>query len=151
MPFKSCIAAPQCIQRVSSLTPPATCCCIAGPKAGTIDDLVGPLPGVPDGISRAPDGSFWVSLVAPVKPISALLQSSAVRAALAWLPPSLRPSGGAWGAVVKVSQDGVVLDFLTDPTGKHVSDVSAAKQGSDGWLYLGNLAGDYVSRVRLKP
>lgn len=77
----------------------------AGPKAGSSDVLIDRLPGVPDGCSRAEDGSgFWVSLITPVKPITKLLQSSAVRALMAWLPPSYRPAAGKWGAVVKVQE-----------------------------------------------
>lgn len=45
-------------------------------------------------------------------------------------------------------ETGAVLDWLMDPTGKHVSSVSAALE-HDGKLFLGNLAGDYVSYVDL--
>jgi hypothetical protein len=44
--------------------------------------------------------------------------------------------------------DGAVLDFLMDPNGSHVSHISAALE-HDGKLFLGNLAGSYVSYVDL--
>jgi hypothetical protein len=51
--------------------------------------------------------------------------------------------------VLQVSgDDGSVLDFLMDPTGSHVSHVSAVLE-HDGKLFLGNLAGNYVSYVHL--
>lgn len=42
---------------------------LAGELTGTMDELIGGLPAFPDGIFRAPDGNFWVSLVAPVTPL----------------------------------------------------------------------------------
>jgi hypothetical protein len=60
------------------------------------------LPGVPDGISTAPDGHFWVGLVNPVPPIAALLKEPIVRALYAWLPAWARPPVKIWGAVAKV-------------------------------------------------
>eukprot|EP00879_Flechtneria_rotunda_P024440 GHRR01025910.1.p1 GENE.GHRR01025910.1~~GHRR01025910.1.p1 ORF type:complete len:118 (+),score=26.80 GHRR01025910.1:279-632(+) len=44
--------------------------------------------------------------------------------------------------------DGAVLDWLMDPKGTHVSSVSAALE-HDGKLFLGNLAGNYISYVQL--
>jgi sugar lactone lactonase YvrE len=35
---------------------------IAGPRNGTVDSLTASLPGVPDGISLASDGGYWVVL-----------------------------------------------------------------------------------------
>lgn len=46
----------------------------------------------------------------------------------------------------QVSGEGAVLDFLMDPTGEHVSTVSAAVE-HEGCLFLGNLNGNYVSYV----
>jgi glutaredoxin 3 len=51
---------------------------------------------------------------------------------------------------MKVSgESGAVLDWMMDPTGTHISSVSAALE-HDGKLFLGNLAGDYVSYVDLQ-
>ncbi|KAF6259877.1 hypothetical protein COO60DRAFT_1638069 [Scenedesmus sp. NREL 46B-D3] len=130
-------------------------------KAGQTEVLIDNLPGMPDGVDAAADGGFWVSLVAPAPPFNSLLltkmlSNPLVRALYARLKPGLK----AWGAVVKVDgADGRVLDFLTDPTGRHVSAVSAVTEhvtedvdgGSRRRLYLGNLVGDYVSYVDLGP
>jgi hypothetical protein len=45
-------------------------------------------------------------------------------------------------------ENGAIMDFLMDPTGSHVSHISAALE-HDGKLFLGNLAGNYVSYVDL--
>jgi hypothetical protein len=54
------------------------------------------LPGVPDGITKAATGGFWVSLLVPIKPVSKLLPYRLLRALLAWLPQEYRPSPGRW-------------------------------------------------------
>jgi hypothetical protein len=62
---------------------------------------------------------------------------------------------------LQVDGNGKVLDFLTDPTGRHVSAVSAVTEhvihdhdddsgsSSRRRLFLGNLVGNYVSYVDL--
>jgi hypothetical protein len=76
---------------------------------------------------------------------------------LAALLPCLLP---CCPACLQVDGDGRVLDFLTDPTGRHVAAVSAVTEhvtqdhsgsGSRRRLFLGNLVGDYVSYVDLGP
>lgn len=71
-------------------------------QAGTLEPLLENLPGAPDGVSTAADGSFWVALVSPVPPIAKLLRDPVVRALYAWLPTWARPPLEKWGAVAKV-------------------------------------------------
>lgn len=71
-------------------------------QAGTIEPLLENLPGAPDGVSSAPDGSFWVALVSPIPPIAKILRDPTVRSLYAWLPTWARPPLKKWGAVVKV-------------------------------------------------
>lgn len=78
-------------------------------QAVKVEVLIDHLPGVPDGVDTAVDGSFWISLVAPAPPFKSVLLSRfihnpLVRAVYAWVPPQLRPGLEAWGAVVKVSR-----------------------------------------------
>ena len=54
------------------------------------------------------------------------------------------------GLVFKVDSTGKPVDALYDLTGEYVSSVSAVAQDGDA-LYLGNLNGDFVSRVELAP
>lgn len=72
-------------------------------QAGTVEPLLERLPGAPDGVSTAADGSFWVALVSPIPPIAKLLRDPTVRALYAWLPDWVRPPVKKWGAVAKVS------------------------------------------------
>ena len=57
-----------------------------------MDVFIERLPGFPDGISRAPDGSFWLALVAPVRgPLPKLVVHKALRVLLAYMPKWATP------------------------------------------------------------
>lgn len=49
---------------------------------------------------------------------------------------------------MQMDSEGRVMRALMDPDGSHVSSVSAVTQVGDR-LFLGNLAGDYVSYIDL--
>lgn len=121
---------------------------LTGPKAGTVDTLIDRLPGFPDGITRASDGNFWVALIVPAPAPTWMLRYKLVRLLLAWLPPVLRPQPKHWGAIVKVTAEGQVVDCLLDLDGSHLMSISAVTEVK-GRLFLGNLAGDYVSYLDL--
>lgn len=126
---------------------------LKGDRAGSTEVLVDNLPGFPDGVSRAPDGSFWVSLVAPHPPFLHYLFASppavsrVLRAVFAHLSVTLGLTqlvASPWGAAVKVSGEGKVLDVLLDPTGEQVATVSAVTE-VEGRVFMGNLGGDYIT------
>ncbi|WIA17796.1 hypothetical protein OEZ85_009308 [Tetradesmus obliquus] len=123
---------------------------LAGDKAGQREVLVGSLPGLPAGLSRASDGNYWVSMTVPVPPISKYLGSVLLRALIAWSPRSWRPPVKVWGAVLKVSPDGRILQLLLDPTGARVATASAATE-HNGRLFLGSImGGPFISYVNLQ-
>ena len=95
-----------------------------------MDTLVDRLPGYPDGISRAPDGGFWLGLVAPLSPMMRLLgphrwARQLVSHAIMQIFPYVAKR---WGAVVKLDAAGRPLQTLFDPDGSHVATVSAASE-----------------------
>eukprot|EP00884_Botryococcus_braunii_P013679 jgi/Botrbrau1/22311/Bobra.0138s0061.1 len=127
---------------------------LTGPKAGTRDFLIENLPGHPDGIDRAEDGSFWISIINRPTPIlGAILSHWWSRYAVAWggqipllysLPLFKLPFPKPWGCVIKVSPEGEVLKVLMDADGSRVRSISAVTEHK-GRLFLGNLDGNYVS------
>mmetsp|Transcript_20727 Transcript_20727/g.62454 ORF Transcript_20727/g.62454 Transcript_20727/m.62454 type:complete len:407 (-) Transcript_20727:639-1859(-) len=125
---------------------------LSGAQAGQVSTFIAGLPGYPDGVSAIPGtgtgcGGFWVALVAPSQPAwleKYVVPYKSVRALAANIFNLWRPKLSASGQVVKVSEAGVALDYLQDPTGQHISTVSSAVQVGDR-LYLGNIAGDYIS------
>lgn len=118
------------------------------PRAGQHEVLIDKLPGTPDGVSRAHDGSFWVSLIADIPGFTKWFGLPVVRGILGHIPENWRPQLPTWGAVLKVSESGQLLQWLVDLKGETVSKISSAHEHGDR-LYLGNLAGDYVSYVNL--
>lgn len=118
-------------------------------RAGESEVLIAGLPGTPDGISRAHDNhSFWVSLVANIPPITKWFGSPVVRGLLGHIPENYRPQVPSWGAVLKVSDAGVLQQWLVDLKGDTASKIPSAHEAG-GRLYFGNLAGDYVSYINL--
>ncbi|KAF6262586.1 hypothetical protein COO60DRAFT_598507 [Scenedesmus sp. NREL 46B-D3] len=113
---------------------------LAGGKAGQREVLVAALPGLPAGLSKASDGNFWVSMTVPVPPYSRYLGSVLLRALIAWSPRTWRPPVKVWGAVLKVSPEGRILQLLLDPTGARVATASAATE-HNGRLFLGSIMG----------
>jgi len=123
---------------------------LRGPRRGETEVLIDGLPGMPDGISRGSDGGFWLCLVYPLMPLLGLLAPYRLvrqlmsHVVLALLPLVAKP----WGAVVRLDADGRAVEALYDMDGRVVSSISAATE-ADGRLFLGNLAGDFVSVVKL--
>jgi hypothetical protein len=89
-------------ERPRSCVPPSR----APAQAGTTEVAIDHLPGVPDGVSRASDGNFWVAVLTPVPPIAKLLGEPGVRAAFAWMPDWARPAPMKRGIVIKVGRRG---------------------------------------------
>lgn len=80
-----------------------------GLQAGTKDNLVKDLPGFPDGISRASDGNFWLSIVVPPVPLLVkAIPYKYARWAIGWLPNCLRPSLPKMGLILKVRTRNII-------------------------------------------
>lgn len=121
---------------------------LKGSKVGTVDVLVDRLPGFPDGVDRASDGGFWVSLVAPLSPLYSKLSNKFLRMIAAYLPSQLLPPMKAWGCVAKVSVEGEITQVLMDSNGSTVSFVSSVLEYG-GWLIMGNLRGTTIHAFNL--
>jgi sugar lactone lactonase YvrE len=131
-----------------------------GKRAGSSEVFV-ELPALPDGLSRAADGGFYVSCPTVVQPLHALAAGSTVlRAVVGMLPPPLWPPKPAVGIVIKLHSNGAPAYALHDPDGSRVSFVTAVTEVVEswpggpgappvGWLWLGQLKGTSMPRVRI--
>ncbi len=123
---------------------------LTGPPAGRPEPLLSNLPGLPDNMSSAPDGSYWVAFPSPRLPlVDRMMLHPASRRVAARLPERLQPAAARYGLVARIGADGAILQTLHGPAGSYREIVGVRQH--DGWLYLGSLAETAVGRVRLTP
>ena len=97
------------------------------------------LPGFPDNINAAPDGSFWIGLVSPRNVvIDQLSNNPTLRRAILRLPASMKPAPMRYGFVFRMSEDGDVLETLQDPKGTYAL-TSGAVTAADGSVFVTSL------------
>lgn len=93
-----------------------------GPGQIILDNL----PGFPDNVNNAPDGTFWVGLTSPR---NALMDNLAdrpfLRRSVMRLPAGLRPAPTRYGFVLRITADGEVLETLQDPAGRYALTTGA--------------------------
>jgi ribose transport system permease protein len=124
---------------------------IAGPKAGTLETLIGDLPGLPDNINRASDGCYWLALVGLRTPTYDLaMEDPGFRTRMIkripndeWLYPNINN-----GCVVKFDESGTIIETLGDIGGKSHPSVTSMRE-ERGYLYIGGLSNDRIGRVKL--
>ncbi|KAK9142171.1 hypothetical protein Syun_011571 [Stephania yunnanensis] len=106
---------------------------LKGKLKGNTSIFVDNLPGGPDNINLAPDGSFWIALLN--------LRTSGTK--------ELVLEGVAGKAMVmKVSEDGKMIRKLDDSRGKVMGFVTSALEFEEH-LYLGNLNSTFIGRLNL--
>ncbi|XP_038889800.1 protein STRICTOSIDINE SYNTHASE-LIKE 4-like [Benincasa hispida] len=125
---------------------------LKGQKRGETEIFIDNLPGAPDNINLAPDGSFWIALIQPVRDGWELfVRSKMARHILATFPNvcDLLVNGVRRRAtVVKVGEDGRILRKLDDPDGKVISFLTSAVEFQDH-LYLGSLNAHFLGKLPL--
>lgn len=125
---------------------------ISGPKAGKVERVVDRLPGYPDNINRASDGTYWVALMGMRSPaLDVALRMPGFRKRMAsriapdqWLYPNLNI-----GCVVRFDDQGNVLESLWDQGAKNHPMITSMREHR-GWLYLGGITNNRIGRVRLE-
>jgi Strictosidine synthase-like, N-terminal/Strictosidine synthase len=132
---------------------------LTGPKAGTTDRLVENLPGTPDGLVSDGRGRLYVALpvlrsaVLDWLQYHPLVKDQVAKVLSPWLARRLAvdPPGGGRGMVVVVDErDGRITGALYDAEGRLGSGLSTAVPYA-GWLYVGSVFGDGITRCRLPP
>ena len=124
---------------------------LAGPKQGKTEILIDALPGNPDNINRASDGTYWLALVGirtPTFDLAARKPGFRLRMVKRvptdeWLAPALNH-----GCVVKFNEHGEALESLWDPTGISHSTLTSMREHK-GYLYLGGLQNNRIGRIKL--
>lgn len=124
----------------------------SGPNKGRIEVFMDNFPGYLDNINRASDGTYWVALNGMRSPAYDLaMRMPTFRRRMMkriprdeWLYPSMNH-----GCIVKVSDDGEVLESYWDPGGESHSTITSMRE-HEGYLYIGGLENNRVGRIRLR-
>lgn len=124
---------------------------ISGSKAGTVEVVVDRLPGYPDNINRASDGSYWCAIMGMRSPaLDVALGMPSFRRRMArriapdqWLYPNLNV-----GCVIRFNDAGEVLESLWDRSAINHPMITSMREHK-GWLYLGGITNNRIGRIKL--
>ena len=124
---------------------------LEGPKAGRAEPVIADLPGYPDNINRASDGTYWLALVGmrtPTLDIAMTMPEFRRRmarqvAADEWLFPNINT-----GCVVRFDDAGEVLESFWDLGGQNHPMITSMREHK-GYLYLGGISNNRIGRLRL--
>ncbi|KAM1605708.1 hypothetical protein PS2_026414 [Malus domestica] len=125
---------------------------LEGKNKGKTEIFVENLPGGPDNINLAPDGSFWIALLQLTREGFEFVHTSkaakhlvAASRKLTELVSGMRTEAMA----VNVAADGKIIKKLMDPDGSVISFVTNALEFEDH-LYLGSLNTNFIGKLPLK-
>ena len=123
-----------------------------GPKKGTVEPVISDLPGYPDNINRASDGSYWLALVGIRTPsLDLALKMPGFRRRMArrvapdeWLYPNINT-----GCVLRFDESGRIIETLWDKSGEHHPMITSMREHR-GHLYIGGILNNRVGRLKLE-
>lgn len=127
---------------------------LKGKAKGKTETFIENLPGGPDNINLAPDGSFWIALLNmqdSSKWFDFVHKSKTLKHLVAPFPTLVKLTIPLHkkATVVNVAENGNVIRKFEDPSGKVLSYVTSALEFEDH-LYLGNLNFNFIGRLPLK-
>ncbi|XP_071697251.1 protein STRICTOSIDINE SYNTHASE-LIKE 5-like [Rutidosis leptorrhynchoides] len=121
-------------------------------KKGQVDIFIDNLPGCPDNIKLAPDGSFWVAILQFTSSrLNFVHSSKAIKHVLATFPKLIDQIKVTERSAMalNVGSDGRIIKRLDDPTGQVVSFVTSVLE-FEGDLYLGSLKNNFIGKLPIK-
>lgn len=124
---------------------------ISGPRKGKMEVVLDNLPGQPDNIRRASDGTYWLALCAMRSPANDLsLKHPGFRLRMVknlpkdeWLF-----QGSNHGCVLRFNEAGEVLESMWDADGTSHPQITSMREHK-GFLYLGGLENNRIGRIAL--
>jgi ribose transport system permease protein len=123
-----------------------------GPRTGQTEIVIADLPGYPDNINRASDGTYWLALLGMRSPAFDLaMRKPAFRRRMAkqlpgdeWLYPNINT-----GCIVKFNEAGEILDSLWDLGGVNHPMITSMREHR-GYLYIGGISNNRIGRYKLQ-
>lgn len=123
---------------------------LQGEKAGQSDIFLDKIPGTPDGISRAVDGSFWLAVHGPRSQLlTVIAEYPWLKNQAAKVPTWLTPHPDKYGFVIQLDQQGGIVQSLQDPAAVNIWGITSV-QASDSGIYLGTLDTDRIAFYALR-
>ena len=124
---------------------------LEGPKAGTAECVIKDMPGYPDNINRASDGTYWMAWLGMRTPSFDLaLRNPGFRKRMTrrlpsdeWLFPNINTGG-----VVKFDETGRIVETLGDMTGTSHPMVTSMREHK-GYLYVGGILNNRIGRYKI--
>ena len=125
---------------------------VSGPKTGQLEVVVDRLPGYPDNINRASDGTYWAAIMGMRSPaLDMALKMPGFRKRMArriapdqWLYPNLNV-----GCVIRFNDKGEVLESLWDQGAENHPMITSMREHK-GHLYLGGITNNRIGRIKLE-
>jgi ribose transport system permease protein len=122
-----------------------------GPKQGTVEPVIADLPGYPDNINRASDGTYWLALVGMRTPaLDLALKMPGFRKRMArriapdeWMYPNINT-----GCVLRFDETGRIIETLWDLGGENHPMITSMREHK-GYLYIGGILNNRVGRLKL--
>ena len=123
---------------------------LKGENKGKTELFLDNLPGLPNGISRRKDGSFWLGFTTRRDDLLDKIQpKTGTKKLIYGLPLWLQPKQEPFGMVMHISENGEILKTYYDTTGKLVSEASSVEE-HDGYIYLGGDLTDHIGKYRIE-
>jgi len=123
-----------------------------GPTAGMIETVIDNLPGYPDNINRASDGTYWLALMGMRSPaLDLALRMPGFRKRMAlevsideWLYPNINT-----GCILRFNEAGEVLESLWDKTGTNHPMITSMREHK-GRLFIGGIFNNRIGSLELE-
>lgn len=124
---------------------------LKGKNKGKIEVLVDNLPGFPDGLDVNDAGDYWLSFASPRKwEVDHIYSPNPwIKKILFHLPLWMRPGPEKYGFVIKINEQGEILESLHDPKGLKVHTITNTIE-RDSVLYFGSLFNNAVGKLDLR-
>lgn len=125
---------------------------LEGPKAGTAECVIRDMPGYPDNINRASDGTYWMAWLGMRTPSFDLsLRHPDMRKRMVrrlpqdeWLFPNINTGG-----VVKFDDSGTIIGTLGDLSGLSHPMVTSMREHK-GELFIGGILNNRIGRFKIE-
>jgi sugar lactone lactonase YvrE len=122
---------------------------LKGENKGQTDIFIDNLPGLPNGIARRKDGSFWLGFTTRRDDLLDKMQPKPkMKRIIFAIPLWLQPKQEPFGMIMHISNDGEILKTYYDTRGKIVSEASSVEE-HNGYLYLGGDLTDHIGKYKL--